>query len=175
MERQTKVNGTQPDALNGRHKQSETIEVKDFHSIHQALEKLQKGTRAKSVLLIGRAGQLITSVGRTEYLDITSFASLSAADFAATKEMASLIGEKEFSDFFRKGKQESIYYSLLNSEVILAVLFDKMSILGLIRVRVVQTVKEISGLFQVQSKNGKRRYSPPYWTTIVSCHTDWKK
>ena len=175
MERNTATTALLPSAQTGVIEEGRSIKVEYFKTIHQILYKLQKDARAKSVLLVDRSGQLITSVGRTEYLDITSFASLSAADFAATKELATLIGEKEFSDFYRKGKQENIYFSLVDSRVILVVLFDKRSILGLVRVRVIQAVKEISRFFKKPIKEWRKSLPPPYWTTIAACKADWKR
>ena len=128
----------------------EIFESKDFLSIHQALEKLRKGTRANSILLLDTAGRLITSVGRIEYLDVPSLASLSAAEVSVTKELAALIGEQEFTDLFHKGKEESISISLVNSKVILVVLYDRKSILGLVRVRVNQTLKDLSGYIRMK-------------------------
>ncbi|MCH7761001.1 roadblock/LC7 domain-containing protein [candidate division TA06 bacterium] len=137
----------------------------DFRLIHQSLEKLQQRTQANAILLIDRAGQLITSVGKTDKLDITSFASLSAADFAATKQLAALIGEEEFSDLFHEGERENIYVSMVDSKVILVVLFDKRSTLGLVRVRATQISKEISEIFQNIYK--KLEEGGPTTTSIV--------
>jgi predicted regulator of Ras-like GTPase activity (Roadblock/LC7/MglB family) len=120
----------------------------DFRKIHDSLSKLKRGTQANALLLIDRAGQLITSIGNTSQLDITSFATLSAADFAATKQLASLVGEEEFSDLFHEGVRENIYVSMVDSKVILVVLFDKRSTLGLVRVRTTQISREISEIFR---------------------------
>lgn len=137
----------------------------DFRLIHQSLEKLQQRTQANAILLIDRAGQLITSIGKTDQLDITSFATLSAADFAATKQLAALIGEEEFSDLFHEGERENIYVSMVDSKVILVVLFDKRSTLGLVRVRATQISKEISEIFQNIYK--KLEEGGPTTTSIV--------
>ena len=109
------------------HEERMTIKLEDFLSIQQVLEKLRMKTSANSILLIDRKGQLITGVGMTEYLDINSFASLSSAEVAASMRMASLIAEREYSFFFQNEKQENIYVSLVDSKVILVVLFDKKS------------------------------------------------
>jgi len=69
----------------------------DFWSINDTLNRLLQGTHAKTILLIDREGQLITSTGDISKMDTSSFATLSAADFAATSQLASLIGEKQFS------------------------------------------------------------------------------
>lgn len=126
---------------------STSIFEEEFWSIHESLGRLIGKTNADTVLLIDRAGQLITSAGNTTNLDLPSFCSLSAADFAATNQLASLVGEREFSSLFHQGEQENIYISIVGQKVILAVLFDSRSNLGLVRIRVKQTAEELSKIF----------------------------
>lgn len=129
---------------NGR---DETFES-EFQAIKTNLEKLCRETKALSVLLIDKAGQLITSAGNVASLDIPSFATLSAADFAATSNLADLIGEHDFSTLFHQGKQKSIYVSLIADKVILAVVFTKDTTLGLVRIKVKKTAEKLEELFE---------------------------
>ena len=129
---------------------SENVNVfeDDFWSINEKLNELLKNTNALSVLLIDKAGQLITTAGDISQLDTTSFASLSAADFAATSQLAMLVGEKEFATLFHQGEKQNIYVASIEARVMLAVVFDQRTTLGLVRVRVKQTVAELIKLFQ---------------------------
>jgi len=126
---------------------SVNIFEEDFWKINQELEKLLQETNARSVLLVDKAGQLITSAGETSNIDVPSFATLSAADFAATAQLASIIGENTFSTLFHQGERQSIYISIVAKKVILAVVFDKKTTLGLIRIKVNQTAQRMEGLF----------------------------
>jgi predicted regulator of Ras-like GTPase activity (Roadblock/LC7/MglB family) len=119
----------------------------DFYAITDALNRLLQGTNARTVLLIDKAGQLITSAGDTAKIDVSSFATLSAADFAATSQLASLIGEKEFSTLFHQGERENLYVCLIANRVILAVIFDQRTTLGLIRVKAKNTATELEKIF----------------------------
>ncbi|MEW6684573.1 MAG: roadblock/LC7 domain-containing protein [Candidatus Edwardsbacteria bacterium] len=119
----------------------------DFWAISELLNQLLRNTNSNCVLLIDKAGQLITSAGDTTKLDTTSFASLSAADFAATSQLASLVGEKEFSTLFHQGERENIYVASIEARVMLAVIFDQRTTLGLVRVRVKKTVEDLGKLF----------------------------
>jgi predicted regulator of Ras-like GTPase activity (Roadblock/LC7/MglB family) len=121
---------------------------REFQSIKESLEELCRETKAVSVLLIDKAGQLITSAGNVSSIDIPSFATLSAADFAATSNLADLIGEHDFSTLFHQGVQKSIYVSLIADKVILAVIFTKETTLGLVRIKVKKTAEKLSGLFE---------------------------
>jgi predicted regulator of Ras-like GTPase activity (Roadblock/LC7/MglB family) len=129
---------------------SENVNVfeDDFWSINEKLNELLKNTNSQSVLLIDKAGQLITAAGDISQLDTTSFASLSAADFAATSQLAMLVGEKEFATLFHQGEKQNIYVASIESRVMLAVVFDQRTTLGLVRVRVKQTVAELIRIFQ---------------------------
>jgi predicted regulator of Ras-like GTPase activity (Roadblock/LC7/MglB family) len=120
----------------------------DFWAISEKLNELLKNTNSQAVLLIDKAGQLITTAGDVSQLDTTSFASLSAADFAATSQLAMLVGEKEFATLFHQGEKQNIYVASIEARVMLAVVFDQRTTLGLVRVRVKQTVAELVKLFQ---------------------------
>lgn len=119
----------------------------DFWSINDAMNRLLQGTHARTILLIDREGQLITSTGDTSKMDTSSFATLSAADFAATSQLALLIGEKEFSTLFHQGDKENLYVSLIAGRIILAVIFDNRTTLGLVRVKTKNTVAELERTF----------------------------
>ncbi len=119
----------------------------EFYEITNILKKLLETSNSKTVLLIDKAGQLIASAGDTRDLDLLSFSTLSAADFAATSQLAELIGEKEFSSLFHQGEKESIYISMVAERVILAVLFDQRTTLGLVRVRVKHASNELERVF----------------------------
>ena len=79
---------------------------------------------------------------------VPSFSTLAAADFAATSQLATLIGESEFSHLFHQGEKNSIYVTLVASKVILAVIFDNRTNLGLVRVRVKQAASELEAIFK---------------------------
>lgn len=120
----------------------------EYQKIKRNLERLCIETKASAVLLIDKAGQLITSAGDTSMLDIPSFATLSAADFAATSNLADLIGEHDFRTLFHQGKEKSIYVSLVADQVILAIIFPKESTLGLVRIKVNKASTELETLFE---------------------------
>ncbi|MEA1913411.1 MAG: roadblock/LC7 domain-containing protein [candidate division WOR-3 bacterium] len=119
----------------------------EFRKIKENLEELCRDIKALAVLLIDKAGQLITTAGNTSFLDIPSFATLSAADFAATSNLADLIGEYDFTTLFHQGKEKSIYVSLISDQVILAVIFTKETTLGLVRIKVRKVSKKLEGFF----------------------------
>ena len=107
----------------------------DFWAINTTLQSLIQTAGAKSVMLIDKTGQMISSIGEPPGFDVTSFSSLAAADFAANQELAEMVGENDFATLVHQGSNESLYLSMIANRVILVVLFDKKTSLGLVRLK----------------------------------------
>ncbi len=119
----------------------------EYKQINGVLEKLLREANAKVIFLVDKNGQLISGVGETDRFDTTSLASLTAGNIAATGGLAKLIGEKEFSILFHEGEKDNLHISIVAGRVILVVLFDTRSSLGLVRLRVKKASEELSGIF----------------------------
>lgn len=102
------------------------------------LEKIARETNAKLVFLLDKAGRQIASTGEMAEVDPTSLASLAAGNVAATEGVAQLVGEEEFSTLFHEGRHDNIHISVISNRVILLIVFDERSSLGLVRLRVDQ-------------------------------------
>jgi predicted regulator of Ras-like GTPase activity (Roadblock/LC7/MglB family) len=103
---------------------------------------------------VDRTGQLVATVGEKPTFDPTAFATLTAADFSANDQLAKLIGEKEFSSLFHQGERDSMYLADVASRVILVVLFDSRTTLGLVRLKVKAAVDELARLFRAVFERG---------------------
>ncbi len=119
----------------------------EFKQINAVIEKLLREANSKVIFLVDKNGQLITGVGETERFDTTSLASLTAGNIAATGGLAKLIGEKEFSILFHEGEKDNLHISIVGGRVILVVLFDNRSSLGLVRLRVKKASEELTTIF----------------------------
>jgi predicted regulator of Ras-like GTPase activity (Roadblock/LC7/MglB family) len=115
----------------------------EFQRISQILGRLRVDASAKIVFLVDKNGQQIAGSGEIEQVDTTSLASLTAGNVAATDGLAKLIGEKEFSILFHEGKKDNIHISIVGQRLILVVIFDERSSLGLVRLRVRKAAAEI--------------------------------
>lgn len=120
----------------------------EYKEITAAVEKLLVEANAKCVYLVDKDGQLITASGETRDIDATSLASLTAGNIAATGGLAKLIGEKEFSILFHEGERDNLHISVVGQRVILVVIFDKRSSLGLVRLRAKKASDELSRSIQ---------------------------
>ena len=120
----------------------------EFQKIREALQRLRQDANANVVFLVDKNGQQIAAVGDLQTLDTTSLASLTAGNVAATDGLARLIGEKEFSILFHEGEKDNIHISIVAQRVILVVIFDERSSLGLVRLRVRRATAEIEKIFE---------------------------
>lgn len=130
----------------------------EFRRIDEELKKLHQQANAKVVFLIDKNGQLIASAGDTSNLDTTSLASLTAGNIAATGGIARLLGEKEFSLIFHEGERDNIHISLIGQRVILVVIFDQRSSIGLVRLRVKKVSESLGKIFEeISSKSDQKK------------------
>jgi predicted regulator of Ras-like GTPase activity (Roadblock/LC7/MglB family) len=125
-----------------------SFEERDFHRIERLLQGFLYESNARCALLVDRTGQLVATVGEQPDFDSTAFASLAAADFSANDQLATMIGENEFCSLFHQGEKESMYLADVAKRVILVVLFDNRTTLGMIRVKVKSVVKELGEIFR---------------------------
>ncbi len=97
-----------------------------------------------NVIYMDMAGNTIAKHDNgNSHLDSTAFAALAAGNFAAVDAMAKLVGESEFSLLFHKGEKSSIHFSKVDDETLLITMFNKEISLGLVRLKVAETIKEI--------------------------------
>jgi predicted regulator of Ras-like GTPase activity (Roadblock/LC7/MglB family) len=122
------------------------LREQQYHQIKAVLARLRLDSAAKVVFLVDKDGQEIASLGEVGNLDTTSLASLAAGNVAATGGMAQLIGEKEFPTLSHEGERESIHISVIG-RLLLVVVFDERSSLGLVKLRSKQISQQLSTLF----------------------------
>jgi predicted regulator of Ras-like GTPase activity (Roadblock/LC7/MglB family) len=120
----------------------------EFQKIRQALQRLLEDASANLVFLVDKNGQQIAAVGGVSSLDMTSLASLTAGNVAATDGLARLIGDNEFSVLFHEGEKANLYISIVARRVILVVMFDDRAPLGLVRLRVRRATAELETVFE---------------------------
>jgi predicted regulator of Ras-like GTPase activity (Roadblock/LC7/MglB family) len=130
-----------------------------FKELGHVLNKLRLESFSRVVFLVDKNGQQIAAQGEVGDLDTTSLASLAAGNVAATGGMARLIGEKEFPTLSHEGERESIHICIIG-RVLLVVVFDDRSSLGLVKLRVKQASRDLAAVFEeVERVAAERRNS----------------
>ena len=128
--------------------------------VNRLLREFLKLSNAKCAMLVDREGHMVTRQGVTRDLDMDTISALVAGSFAATKEMARVLGEDEFSVLFHQGKTDNIQLSLVGDRTILTVIFDDSTTLGMVRLYVTETVRKLEDLFTDILKSQKDGTNP---------------
>lgn len=129
----------------------------DHTAIGQVLQRFLFDSNARCALVVDRSGQLVTTAGDRPTFDVTAFATLAAADFSANDQLARLIGERDFSTLFHQGERESMLLGDIARRVILVVLFDNRTTLGMVRLKMRSTVDELTRLFERMFSSAKAK------------------
>jgi predicted regulator of Ras-like GTPase activity (Roadblock/LC7/MglB family) len=132
----------------------------DFQAISGSLQRFLYDSNARCALLVDRAGQLVATVGEPPAFDATAFASLTAADFSANDQLAKLIGERDFTTLFHQGEKESMFLADVARRIILVVLFDDRTTLGLVRLKLKGIVDELARRFETVFARGATPIAP---------------
>jgi predicted regulator of Ras-like GTPase activity (Roadblock/LC7/MglB family) len=135
----------------------------DFRKILAVTQRLVKDANAKGVFVVDRNGQLIGEAGEMRGIDTTSLASLTAGCIAATGGLAKIVGEEEFPVHFHQGARDNLHITLIAGRIILVVVFDERSSLGLVRLRVKKAGAQLARVFeeiQKKSEHGQGAGTP---------------
>src|SRR2546428_376253 len=136
------------------------LHEEEYTKIREVIDRLRTECNAKVVFLVDKNGQQIAANGDLHAIDTTALASLAAGNVAATDSLARLIGEKEFSVLFHEGERDNLHISVVGGRVILVVIFDERSSLGLVRLRVKKGSAEPAAILRAMlQKSGAPRKS----------------
>ncbi len=122
----------------------------EFNQLQNVTDRLAEDANAKVVFIVDKNGQLIVSSGDVDNLDTTSLASLTGGNSAG---MSKLLRENEFATQFHEGEKANIHIQIVGQRVILVVIFDSKSSLGLVRLRVRKASEEINHIFTALLEN----------------------
>ncbi len=121
----------------------------ESRTVVSILEELLARSQALSAHLVDRAGRLVTSAGRRADYDLTTFASLAAADLAANDELARLIGEPRADGVACLGAFRSMTSTQVGEGLVLCVVFDRKSSLGIVRHRMRRAAERLWPVFRL--------------------------
>ena len=126
-----------------------------IEQIEALLDEFLKLSKAKSVYFIDKEGHLITNAGETNNVNPEILSALVAGSFAATKELARVLGETEFDTMSHKGQNDSVTMMIVGDRSIISVLFDQSTTIGMVDLygkELSQKIAKILGIAEKQSK-----------------------
>ena len=113
--------------------------------INEYLDEFITQTEARCIILITKDGQIITNRGDISFINVTALAALVAGAFAATKEVASLLGEREFCILLQQGRTRHVHISLISSIAMMVVVFENDQSIGKVRFYAKSVTQKITG------------------------------
>lgn len=88
------------------------------------LDELLLETDGRMGILMDGSGAVILEAGRSPDLDRTAFASLTVSHLAATRALASLVGEDDLKGLCQQGEHTSLFVAPVADQLILSILFN---------------------------------------------------
>ncbi|RDV37245.1 roadblock/LC7 domain-containing protein [Bradymonadaceae bacterium TMQ3] len=131
------------------------IYEEEHQKLTEICERLVRDALAKAIFIVDKDGQLVTATGETTGIDTTGLASLVAGSTAATGSLALMLGEEEFPVHFHEGKNKHLHVSVIGDTLILVVIFDERSSLGLVRLRVKRAYAEMADIIAAVAEKAK--------------------
>lgn len=110
------------------------ISDRELASISTSLHKLMADTSATSVMLLDKSGQVVATQGNGVRRNATQLGALLAGAFSSSREVAQLLGEKDFRTIFQQGVHENIYTTMVEEQWLLVIVFDKLTHIGLVKI-----------------------------------------
>ncbi len=104
-----------------------------FGAVWTELGRTLRASGAATAVLLDTTGNPVTYAGEDPDFDLSAFASLAVGDFLASREMAALLKEEDLRWVVHQGRDLGVVLAPLHAQLILAVLFDTRTTLGLVR------------------------------------------
>lgn len=120
----------------------------DMDRIDRVLAEFLKLSNSRCAFLIDKDGHLVTKQGKSDGYDTDTISALVAGSFAATKQMAKILGEEEFSVMFHQGVRDNIQLTLVGDRTILSVIFDDKTTVGMVRLYGNEVAKKLGEMFK---------------------------
>ena len=113
----------------------------DVQELSRVLQELLMKTDASVAMVIDKGGFLITETGEKHSIDTTTLAALSAASFAATQGIASLVNESNFTSVYQQGESYSLLVLNVDEYCLLTIVFKAHISVGAVKYFAESTTK----------------------------------
>lgn len=127
----------------------------DTGVMNDLLRNVVSSSEAITALLITKEGTGIAEAGDISYLNTTAMAALVAGMFSATREVARMVGEKQFSILLQQGEKRHIHISLIPDSVMMVIIFENYHRIGLVRHEANKASKKIAEVLSKQETSAQ--------------------
>jgi predicted regulator of Ras-like GTPase activity (Roadblock/LC7/MglB family) len=110
-----------------------TMDARSAPEARKLLDELVVASGAVNAVLVGKDGALLGEGGDSATMDTTAMAALVAGMFAATREVARIVGENQFSILLQQGERRHIHISLVDPATMMVIVFEDQARIGRVR------------------------------------------
>lgn len=125
--------------------------------IERFLESFLVKTGAEHIFFAAKSGEVLVYSGSNKGKRLSSITALLASIFNVTEELARIIEENQFKQFFLRGKAWNLLYHNISPEFLLVVIFKEEALLGSVRVLSEKLVFELKG--ELKKKYPEKSFS----------------
>jgi predicted regulator of Ras-like GTPase activity (Roadblock/LC7/MglB family) len=140
------------------------IDDEQMKMIDGVLSKLQHVTGSHFVALISTSGQPITVCPPDAQSDTLSLAALAAGSFAATRQLAEVLREREFTLLFHEGKESNLHVMQVTDQILMLLTFGHDTQVGLVRLYTTRALGVLKPIFEraEDSEGGEQMFDHDY-------------
>lgn len=138
---------------------SMVVGPEESEAIGACLDRLMDDTGASYIMLLDRAGQILSWKGDGRQAEMTHLGALLAGSYASSREMARLLKEDNFRVLVQEGARERVFTETVEDRWLLVVVFDHQAHLGLVKVLAKRATQSLSGVLHVVIERSQDRRS----------------
>ena len=116
----------------------------DIRQLDESLSEFIAQTDATAVLIIDKAGFLITHRGDARDFDLTTIGALSSGAFMANQTIAGLVNEDNFNSIYQQGEKFSMFVMNVDEHCLIVVIFKAQVGVGVVKYYAAGAVKRIA-------------------------------
>jgi predicted regulator of Ras-like GTPase activity (Roadblock/LC7/MglB family) len=106
----------------------------------------------EAVFVCDKGGNIVDHVSLDEKETDVTIAALASGSFAATGELAKLIGEMTFRSVYHKGENKSVYMQNLGTGFLILIVFGNKTTVGMVKLCLEKSVKSLEVLLGEMSR-----------------------
>lgn len=123
------------------------ISDEQMQMVDGVLAKLQRVSGSKFVALVSTSGQPITTSPPDVQSDTLSLAALAASSFAATRQLAEVLSEREFTLLFHEGQESNLHVMQVTEQILLLITFGRETQVGRVRLYTSRALEVLKPIF----------------------------
>jgi len=130
------------------------ISDEQMRLIEAVLERLREVSASQFAALVSTSGQPIAVSPRDARSDTLSLAALAASSFAATRQLAQILSEREFTLLFHEGKEHNLHVMQVTDHILLLITFGHETQVGRVRLYTTRALEVLKPALDTAENTG---------------------